>query len=729
MNRSSGLRIALCPARRGSQLKTVAAGIPASLMMLLGMAVTFCTWFPFLGIAWWQAALGMSALTAVLCLLRLTGHSRTVLTGLLILVVVVCCMAHKQIIGGLGCLGNKILDRLTQVTGRIYLDFSAPESASPFWCIAPLAAVYVVLLQLSVQTGRISFLLPMLLGMYIAVILGLFPVDAGMILLGIGTILLLMQGEAAKSDTQSWWGVPTWLLVPVICLLVAAGIGCGFGNSNSHTSRWKQALHTMLYDQDTNSMPEGDLKNLPGWNKSDTKALKLTMTQPQKLYLRGVVYETYDGTSWTQRSARELSEEESLFYWLHRSGFFGQSQIGTAWGLTTQEAPAELTIENLSACKAHGYFPYALCGSENLDAALIGDNSFPESESLGYYPGSVPAWYETQQLLASAQGQQDISAYLDQEKAYEAYVTDVDLQLTNESWSVLNRQFEGEAVPQTLSQILNFIRTWLAENLVYDEQVKTLNGNSDFLQYTLERSGSGYSVHYATAATLMLRYFGVPARYVEGYFLSAAEAEYFQPGQTILLTENHAHAWAEYYLPGVGFIPFEVTPGYVDGEELELGGSLLQNEQIYSGDHLKYAQVEQPEKIEEPQQDRFSFTLKPVYLLYLAMILLTVLAAVIFVKRKRFQKALLAIEKASNREAIAMRFGYAVRLRDTCGNLTLDGTSRAEGLNREALFSNHRMTNAQRQEMDAYAQQVLEACKNTWSIPQKLRYRLWDCLY
>ena len=696
--------------------------------MLLAMAVTISGWFPSLGFAWWQLALGMGVLTAVLWVLRLTGHGRTILTGLLVLVLAVCCIFYRQMISGLGCLGNDILDRLTQVTGRIYLDFAVSDSQSHLWCIVPLAAICVILLQLSVQTGRISFLLPVLVCVYGAVIFGLYPVDAGVILLGVGTILLVMQGDGAKADTRGWWGLPTWLLVPMICLLTAAGIGLGFGNADSHTSQWKQTLHDLVYDQDTNSMPEGDLKNLPGWNKSDTIALKLTMTQPQKLYLRGVIYETYDGTSWTPLSTGQRAQQESLFYWLHRSGFFGQSQIGTASGFTTQEAPAEMTIENLTACKAHGYAPYALCGSESLDENLIGDNSFREADVLSYYPGSVPQWYEVQQLLASAQGRGNISQYLIGEEAYEAYVTEADLQLTNESWSVLNRQFGEGDTPRTLSQIREFIRSWLEENLVYDEQVKTLNGNSDFLQYTIERSGSGYSVHYATAATLMLRYFGVPARYVEGYYLSAAEAESYQPGQPILLTENHAHAWAEYYLPGVGFVPFEVTPGYVDDEELELGGSLLRNEQTYSN-HLKYAQVEQPEKIEEPQQDRFSFSMKPVYLLYLVLILLAVLAGVILVKRKRFQKALLAIDTAPNREAIALRFGYAVSLLGTCENLSVAGTPLAEELNREALFSNHEMTDSQRQEMDDYAQQVLVACRNTWTIPQKLRYRLWDCLY
>ena len=65
-----------------------------------------------------------------------------------------------------------------------------------------------------------------------------------------------------------------------------------------------------------------------------------------------------------------------------------------------------------------------------------------------------------------------------------------------------------------------------------------MNGSGDFLQYTLERSGHGYSVHYATAAVLMLRYMGVPARYVEGYYLSAEDAARYKAGETITLTEE-----------------------------------------------------------------------------------------------------------------------------------------------------------------------------------------------
>lgn len=726
---NGGLRIAMRPVQDSSQLHSVAAGIPTSVVILLGVALSFSLWFPSVLTAWHALFLGMLTLSAILWLLQLTGKGRWVCIGTLVLIATVSVVFHKQVLAGMGCLGNDLLAQLTRMTGRIWLDFAAAEETFVLWGIVPVLAVITVLLHLTMQTGNLLFFLPVILPVFVALLTGFFPVDAGAVLIGFGSILLLMRSTGKSVNGQGFWGVPSWLAVVLLCVTLSACAGAAFGDTNAKTDSWDRYFHNMLYDRDTNSMPEGNLKNLRKWNSSDTPALEITMSEPQKLYLRGQIYETYEGTAWLPLDTETKVENESLFYWLHESGFFGQSQIGIASAFTTQAAPAELTIENLSACSAHGYYPYALCESDVLDAKMIGDAQLPEAEMLLYQPGSVPEWYGVQHMLASAQGRNNIAQYLLAEEAYEEYVTKVDLQLTNESWSVLQRQLGEDENPKTLSQIREFIRNYLADGLVYDEEVKTLNGNSDFLQYTLEKSGSGYSVHYATAATLMLRYFGVPARYVEGYFLSAEEAATYRAGQPIVLTEKHAHAWAEYYLPGVGFVPFEVTPGYIDDEELEMGGSLSQNEQTYTGDHLKYAQVQQPERIEEPEQDRFSFSMKPIYLVYLLVMLLLALAVIIFVKRKKFKNALMKIDEASNREAIAMRFGYAKTLLLNCADIQVDGSEQAENLNREALFSNHEMTDWQRTQMDAFAADTLIACKEKWTIFQKLRYWAWDCLY
>ena len=45
----------------------------------------------------------------------------------------------------------------------------------------------------------------------------------------------------------------------------------------------------------------------------------------------------------------------------------------------------------------------------------------------------------------------------------------------------------------------------------------------------------------------MLRYFGVPSRYVEGYYINAETAAARSVSGRVVLTEADAHAWAEYY--------------------------------------------------------------------------------------------------------------------------------------------------------------------------------------
>lgn len=40
----------------------------------------------------------------------------------------------------------------------------------------------------------------------------------------------------------------------------------------------------------------------------------------------------------------------------------------------------------------------------------------------------------------------------------------------------------------------------------------------DFVLNFLDGTRKGYSVHYATAAAMMFRYYGIPARYVEGFW-------------------------------------------------------------------------------------------------------------------------------------------------------------------------------------------------------------------
>lgn len=150
-------------------------------------------------------------------------------------------------------------------------------------------------------------------------------------LLIIGTVLLMVQHTA---EGEALAGVPAQLILPVLCaaLCLLIGLSCQDKLNTDMVETMQTQLHQRHYDSDTNSMPEGNLKNLPAWNKSDTPALEVTMEQPEKVYLRGQVYDTYTGANWKAADTEETAQYEDLFYWLHEAGFYGQSQIALADG-------------------------------------------------------------------------------------------------------------------------------------------------------------------------------------------------------------------------------------------------------------------------------------------------------------------------------------------------------------------------------------------------------------
>ncbi|HZY56695.1 MAG TPA: transglutaminaseTgpA domain-containing protein, partial [Rubrobacteraceae bacterium] len=66
----------------------------------------------------------------------------------------------------------------------------------------------------------------------------------------------------------------------------------------------------------------------------------------------------------------------------------------------------------------------------------------------------------------------------------------------------------------------------------------------------------GYCVQFATSMALLSREFGVPSRVVYG----AKPGEEVEPGEYVVYGRN-MHTWVEVYFPGVGWYPFDPTPG------------------------------------------------------------------------------------------------------------------------------------------------------------------------
>lgn len=71
----------------------------------------------------------------------------------------------------------------------------------------------------------------------------------------------------------------------------------------------------------------------------------------------------------------------------------------------------------------------------------------------------------------------------------------------------------------------------------------------------------GYCVHLAHAAALLARALGLPSRVAAGYAYQNLDRS---GGSAILLRSGDAHAWAEVFLEGIGWVPVDPAPPSLD---------------------------------------------------------------------------------------------------------------------------------------------------------------------
>lgn len=104
---------------------------------------------------------------------------------------------------------------------------------------------------------------------------------------------------------------------------------------------------------------------------------------------------------------------------------------------------------------------------------------------------------------------------------------------------------------------------YLGQQMSYSLKLDRISAGTDPIEYALTVSHEGYCMHFASAATLLLRNAGVPARYVSGYAVEpSAFVEDRETGvYKAQVGDFMAHAWTEIYLDNIGWIPVDATPG------------------------------------------------------------------------------------------------------------------------------------------------------------------------
>lgn len=97
---------------------------------------------------------------------------------------------------------------------------------------------------------------------------------------------------------------------------------------------------------------------------------------------------------------------------------------------------------------------------------------------------------------------------------------------------------------------------------IYKYSLSSDNFNSDEspLYTFLFKTKSGHCAMYASSMCLLLRYMGVPARYVTGFTVGGDNCAETSDGYKYTVVQKNLHAWVEVYFDGIGWIPYDPTP-------------------------------------------------------------------------------------------------------------------------------------------------------------------------
>lgn len=110
----------------------------------------------------------------------------------------------------------------------------------------------------------------------------------------------------------------------------------------------------------------------------------------------------------------------------------------------------------------------------------------------------------------------------------------------------------GAGGPYERALAINNYLTDGANGFLYSLTTEPGTSGDDLVNFLQNKRG--YCEQYAAAMGVMLRAAGVPARVVLGYTPGTLDDEAWT------VTTDDAHAWAEAYISGLGWIPFDPTP-------------------------------------------------------------------------------------------------------------------------------------------------------------------------
>lgn len=308
------------------------------------------------------------------------------------------------------------------------------------------------------------------------------------------------------------------------------------------------------------------------------------------IYLKGYVGSIYTGDSWKTHTGEIIDSYEDIMDGITGEDFepaIGSSIFIDHYPYRFYAKKGRYTVTYLKADNRFIYAPYFSLFTDKDKVRFEYDLAIMAEEEIKV--GTYDYFYNLEDginenfkkifinpfLSWDVFSTENLIDYIKYEEKYRSFVYETYTRLPENGLERLKKDFSREAVDRNAENLIDaiaYIKKYLYDNTRYTLAPGRLPGDKDFVEYFLYESKLGYCSHYASAGVLMLRAMGYPARYVEGYAVNRSDlmnSSSIYPGEAdvddsiveITVKDSNAHAWAEVYIDGFGWIPIEFTVG------------------------------------------------------------------------------------------------------------------------------------------------------------------------
>ena len=292
-----------------------------------------------------------------------------------------------------------------------------------------------------------------------------------------------------------------------------------------------------------------------GGKPNPTEAPVMQVSTPRTAYLRGTVYNRYNGHGWQNTTGGRRYLWQSRRMSGIRSDLFDESLPPASVQNSISEL-STVSVRMLTDSASTLFVPQRV---RELN---------PGGETVPYFSNASEIFI-TRNLQAGDTWEVSAPLYTSTDPGI-GTLTEICATLDDPRWEIIRNTYtelpshlekpvrdiadEVTAFAKTSYEKAAALQNYLRRNFHYTLDVGEHPENIDFVTSFLLDTKEGYCTYFASAMTVLCRMAGLPARYVEGYL-----AEPNENGEA-LVTGMNAHAWTEVYFPGFGWLTFDATP-------------------------------------------------------------------------------------------------------------------------------------------------------------------------